>query len=75
LVIGKYKRLRQKWQDALPKTNSMGVRETMDDTERRLIEKAEEEGKRKRYNRWHMTVSLGNNSQECYLTRHIFVEI
>lgn len=75
LVIGKYKRLRQKWRDALPKTNSMGVRETVDDAQRRLIEKAEEEGKRKRRDRRRMTVSLGTTFHKYYLTTHIFIEI
>lgn len=58
LIIGKYKRLRQKWRDALPKTNYMGVTESMEEAQARLYEKADEEGRRKRRDRRRMAVSL-----------------
>lgn len=63
LIVGKYKRLRQKWRDALPKTNHMGVRETMEEAQARLSEKTEEEGRRKRRDRRRMTVSLYGSSK------------
>lgn len=64
LIVGKYKRLRQKWRDALPKTNHMGVRESMEEAQARLYEKTEEDGRRKRRDRRRMTVSLYGFSQE-----------